>query len=160
MDKYLSTYTNKIDAKGRVSVPAPFRTNLAKEDFAGVFCYPALDRPAIDAGGALLMAHIDDLLEQVGPFAEDFEDLQGAVFGSSINLKIDQDGRIILPDEMKDHAGIKDQVTFVGLGQSFQIWEPEAYQRQAAQSRQKLRDFKSRQNAVAQKAGASVSTRE
>lgn len=160
MDKYLSTYTNKIDAKGRVSVPAPFRTNLAKEDFEGVFCYPSLDRPAIDAGGTRLMKHIDNLLQHVGPFAEDFEDLQGAVYGSSITLKIDGDGRIVLPDELKAHAGISDQVTFVGLGQSFQIWEPGAYLRQAEESRQKLRDFKSRQSKLAPAAGGSTGARE
>ncbi len=160
MDKYLSTYTNKIDAKGRVSVPAPFRANLTKEDFEGVFCYPSLDRPAIDAGGGRLLKHIDNLLQHVGPFAEDFEDLQGAVYGSSITLNIDQDGRIVLPDELKAHAGINDQVCFVGLGQSFQIWEPGAYRHQAEASRQKLKDLKSRQSKLANAAVGSGGARE
>lgn len=160
MDKYLSTYTNKIDAKGRVSVPLPFRTNLAKEGFEGVFCYPSIDRAAIDAGGGRLMTHIDSLLEHVGPFADDYEDLQSAVYGSSITLKMDGDGRIVLPDDLKDHADIADQVTFVGLGQSFQIWNPATYAKHAAESRQKLKDFKSRQSRLAQPGGGSGGARE
>ena len=50
MDRFVSHYMLRLDAKGRVSVPASFRAALARDGFDGLYCYPALDRPAIDAG--------------------------------------------------------------------------------------------------------------
>ena len=62
MDRFLSHFTNRFDAKGRVSIPAPFRQVLAKDGFEGVYAYPSLDQPALDCGGLKLLAEIDALL--------------------------------------------------------------------------------------------------
>ena len=101
MDKFLSTYENRIDAKGRVSVPAPFRNILTQEGFEGVFCYPSLDRPAIDAGGNRLIGQIDELIGNVGSFTEDYDDLSRAMYGDSIPLKITGRCRSSLPDNLQ-----------------------------------------------------------
>ena len=61
MDRFVSHYTLRLDAKGRVSIPAPFRAVLARDGFEGLYCYPALDRPALDAGGNALLAEIEAL---------------------------------------------------------------------------------------------------
>src|SRR5262245_30583527 len=59
MDRFVSTFINKIDAKGRVSVPAPFRAVLERDGYAGgIYCYPSLDAPALDAGGQRLAENI------------------------------------------------------------------------------------------------------
>ncbi len=142
MDKYLSTYQNRIDAKGRVSVPAPFRTILNQEGFEGVFCYPSLDHPAIDAGGTRLIGQIDELISKVGSFTDDHDDLSRALYGDSITLKIDGDGRISLPEDLKGLAGITDHVSFVGMGNHFQILSPETSDRLRQENREKLKDFK------------------
>ncbi len=142
MDKYLSTYLNKIDAKGRVSVPAPFRNILAQEGFEGVFCYPSLDHPAIDAGGNQLIGQIDELIGKVGSFTDDYEDLSRALYGDSITLKIDGDGRISLTDELKEYTGITDAVSFVGMGNHFQILAPDVSADLRQRNREKLKDFK------------------
>jgi len=55
MDRFVSHTTLRLDSKGRVSIPAPFRAVLSRDGFDGVYCYPALDRPAIDADGNALM---------------------------------------------------------------------------------------------------------
>ena len=65
MDRFVSNYTSRIDAKGRVSIPAPFRAALARDGYDGLYCYPALDRPAIDAGGNALLAEIDALIHNL-----------------------------------------------------------------------------------------------
>ena len=67
MGQFVSTFTNKIDSKGRVSVPASFRAILAKEDGEGIYCYPSLDAPALDAGGTRLVNQIGELLEELAP---------------------------------------------------------------------------------------------
>ena len=51
MDEFVSTFTNRLDAKGRVSIPASFRAVLVRDGFEGLYCCPTLDRQAVDAGG-------------------------------------------------------------------------------------------------------------
>ncbi len=137
MDEFVSTFTNKIDAKGRVSVPASFRTVLAQEQFAGIYCYPSLDDPALDAGGRRLQDRNRSLLDGV-PESRQRDLLSMALYGASETLTVDQDGRIVLPERLRDHAGISSHVTFVGMGEKFQIWEPEKFKHQFEESRQEL----------------------
>ena len=62
MDQFVSHYMLRLDAKGRVSVPATFRAVLTRDGFDGLYCHPALDRPALDAGGNALLAEIHALI--------------------------------------------------------------------------------------------------
>jgi MraZ protein len=143
MDRFVSTFTNKIDAKGRVSIPANFREVLARDGYdGGIYCYPSLDAPALDAGGERLAQKIDGLLEGLEPYSDERDELSVALYGDVQVLKIDQDGRIILPDDLKRHAGITAQVTFVGMGQKFQIWEPERCEAYRSAARSKVRDHR------------------
>ena len=143
MDRFVSTFTNKVDAKGRVSIPAGFREVLARDGYqGGIYCYPAIDRPALDAGGERLAQKIDALLEGLDDYSDERDELSVALYGDVQVLKIDGDGRVVLPQELRDHAGITDQVTFVGMGQKFQIWEPGRFDDHRASARDKARDHK------------------
>jgi MraZ protein len=127
MDRFVSTFTNKIDVKGRVSVPAPFRAILERDGYAGgIYCYPSLDAPALDAGGQSLAQKIDGLLEGLPDYSDERDELSVALYGDVQVLSLDQDGRIVLPEALRAHAGLETHVTFVGLGQKFQMWEPPA----------------------------------
>lgn len=140
MDGFVATYSNRLDAKGRVSVPAPFRTVLGRDGQDGVYCYPALDRPAIDGGGARLQHAIADRLAVFETFSDDHESLATAFYGESRVLKIDPDGRVILPEEFRAYAGIGDTAVFVGQGYKFQIWEPARFAERQRETRAHLRD--------------------
>ena len=143
MDRFVSTYTKKIDSKGRVSVPAPFRAALARDGFdGGIYCYPSLDTPALDAGGQRLVDKIDGLIEDLGPYSDGRDPLATALFGESEILKIDQDGRTIIPDRLREHANITKEVTFVGLGIKFQIWEPGQFEAYREKSRGQMADLR------------------
>ena len=126
MEQFVSTFTNKIDTKGRVSVPASFRAVLAKDSLDGIYCYPSLDAPALDAGGQRLIDKINGLVEGIAPYSDERDHLATALFGTSEILSIDQDGRTILSERLREHAGITSHITFVGLGEKFQMWEPSA----------------------------------
>jgi len=130
MDLFVANYTCRLDSKGRVSIPAPFRAVLARDGFAGLYCNPSLDRPAIDAGGHGLLAEINGLIGHYAPYSAEREELLVALYGRSETLKVDGEGRIVLSDMLKTHAAIGDAATFVGLGQRFQIWEPERFRAQ------------------------------
>jgi len=142
MDEFVSSFTNKIDAKGRVSVPASFRAVLAKEQSDEIFCHPALDSAALDAGGPRLVKHIRGLLEDLAPYSDEKDQLATALFGESEYLKIDNDGRIVLPQRLRDVAGFDGQVTFVGLGDKFQMWEPTQFEDARNAARSKVRDLR------------------
>jgi len=127
MSGFVSHYTKKIDSKGRVSIPAAFRAALARDGYDGLYCYPSLDMQTVDAGGNGLLAEIERRLGVFEPFTEEHDFLSTAFYGMSEVLNIDGDGRVILSDAIKDTAGIEDEVSFVGQGYKFQIWEPSRF---------------------------------
>jgi MraZ protein len=142
MDRFVSHFSLRLDAKGRVSIPASFRAVLARDGFAGLYCYPALDRPALDAGGNALLKEIETLIVGFPPYSEEREQFSTALFGTSEVLKTDGEGRVVLTEPLKMHADIKDEVTFAGLGHKFQIWEPGRFRAELAEATEKVRALK------------------
>jgi len=149
MDRFVSTFTNRLDAKGRISVPASFRAVLERQlggAAAGtppsIYCYPALDAPALDAGGERLAQTIDGLLAGLPDYSDERDELSVALYGDVHLLAIDGDGRIILPEGLRSHAGLGQQVTFVGLGQKFQIWAPERFEERRRIAREKVKEHR------------------
>jgi MraZ protein len=125
---FVSTVVNKLDAKGRVSIPAPFRLILAGQNTQGVYALPSFVNPALDAFGETLIAEFQQKLAALDPFFSEDHDAQAqAVLASAKLLSFDDEGRVRLPDEMIAHAGIKERVTFVGLGRKFQLWDPDTF---------------------------------
>jgi MraZ protein len=147
MDRFVSTFTNKIDAKGRVSVPASFRAVLERDGYTqgstgGIYCYPSLDAPALDAGGQSLASKIDRLLDGLPDYSDERDELSVALYGDVHILSLDQDGRIVLPEALCAHAGLSTSVTFVGLGTKFQMWEPARFAERRARAREKVQDHR------------------
>src|SRR4051794_32860972 len=112
MDRFVSNYTLRLDAKGRVSIPAPFRAVLARDGFEGLYCYPTLDGRSLDAGGNALLGEIEALIARFPPFSDQRDEFSLALYGTSETLKIDAEGRVVLTEPLKAHAGIADAVTF------------------------------------------------
>ena len=137
MSGFVSRFTNRIDRKGRVSVPAAFRQVLARDEFDGLYCYPSLDMQAVDAGGAGLMAEIERHLSRYETFTEEHDFLSTAFYGLSERLTMDPEGRVALSDTLMAAAGIAEEVTFVGQGYKFQIWEPGRYRDHEAEARRR-----------------------
>ena len=128
MNIFLSNTINKIDAKGRVSIPSQFRSVLENQGFAGVYLYPSFTSQSIDGGGESLINQISQSIEKMQLFAEETDALATALFSETYQLNYDQDGRVSLPESLMIHAGLKDRVTFAGIGQKFQMWEPSAFE--------------------------------
>jgi MraZ protein len=147
MDRFVSTFTNKIDAKGRVSIPAPFRAVLERDGYSqgssgGIYCYPSIDAPALDAGGERLAQKIDGLLAGLPDYSDERDELSVALYGDVQVLGIDGDGRIVLPEGLRRHAGLQDHVTFVGLGDKFQMWAPRAFEERRQRAREKAQEHR------------------
>ena len=142
MNRFVSNFVLRLDSKGRVSIPASFRAVLNRDGFEGLYCYPALDQPAIDAGGNALMSEIEALIAQQPLYSAAREQLALALYGTSETVKIDGEGRVILSDSLKSHAGITEAISFVGLGHKFQIWEPGRFRSELAEATDKVRALK------------------
>jgi MraZ protein len=106
--------------------------------------HPSLDLTALDAGGNALLADIDRLLSTLSPYSDERDSLATALLGTSEVLKADGEGRVILTESLKSFAEIGDQVTFVGHGSKFQLWEPERFRVHLAAARDSVRQLKQR----------------
>ncbi|MGA0563443.1 division/cell wall cluster transcriptional repressor MraZ [Ancylobacter sp. VNQ12] len=142
MERFVSTYAMRLDSKGRMSIPAPFRALIARDGLEHVYCHPALDLPALQAGGARLMAGIDSLIERYPPYSEAREELAAALYGSIETLRLDPEGRVVLSEGLKTHAQIRDEAVLVGLGDGFRIWEPSRFRVHLAEATAKVRALK------------------
>lgn len=124
---FFSSYQNRIDKKGRVSVPASFRAVLAKSDVGGVIAYRSLRNMCIEACGMARFEKMNAQIEAMDPFSEEREAFADMLFGQSIPLNIDGEGRVTVPPHLLEAAGISEEALFVGKGEVFEIWEPAAY---------------------------------
>jgi MraZ protein len=140
MRGFMGTHTNRVDAKGRVSIPAPFRAVLRAGAVDGpvqVVLRPSHKFPCIEGWSAAGFDELLASLDRLATYSDDHEDLAAALAGSAQLLESDKEGRISLPPTMAAHAGIGDVLSFVGAAKSFRIWEPAA-------AEQRLREANSR----------------
>lgn len=138
----MSNFTNRLDAKGRVSIPASFRAVLTRDGFEGLYVHPSLDAEAVDCGGNALLRDIDELLARFSPHSEERDVFSTALLGTSEILKVDTEGRVILTETVKAYAGIDTDVAFVGQGHKFQIWEPNRFRAHLEEARNRVRDLR------------------
>lgn len=124
MDRFLSSAINRIDSKGRVSVPAHFRAVVQKRGYGDLYALRALDVPALDVGGLDLLDRYEERIALEDPFLQTADDMSFFCHGDGAFLKLDQDGRITVTDFLREHTGIEAEVAFVGRGTFFQMWEP------------------------------------
>ena len=126
---FLSTYENKLDKKGRVSVPASFRSYLSNLGYNGVVCYPSFNNQSIEAWPQERIEKISNTIDALNPFEEKKDYFATSILSESINLQFDSEGRISLTSKLLKHAKIKNSMLFVGQGKTFQIWEPIAFEK-------------------------------
>ena len=126
---FLSTYENKLDKKGRVSVPASFRSYLSNLGYNGVICYPSFNNQSIEAWPQDRMEKISNSIDSLNPFEEKRDFFATSILSESENLQFDTEGRVSLSEKLLNHASIKNNILFVGLGKTFQIWEPKNFEK-------------------------------
>ncbi len=142
----MGTHQNRLDAKGRVSVPAAFRAALkAQADAAGdpaageMVLRPSHTHACIEAWPAGVFHALAAPLARLDLFSADHDDMAASLYADAVSVDADKEGRIVLPEALVAHAGLSDSVVFMGLGRNFQIWEPEAAERRRAEARERSR---------------------
>ena len=134
---FLSTYENKLDKKGRVSVPASYRSYLSNIGYNGVICYPSFNNSCIEAWPQDRIEKVTNAIDSLDPFEEKKDYFATSILSESINLQYDSEGRILIIHKLLKHAKIKNSMMFVGQGKIFQIWEPTIFEKFKVTARKK-----------------------
>lgn len=125
MAVFSGSYANKVDRKGRVSVPAPFRAVLNGQSFHGIAAFPTPNgNRSLDCCGVDWLDQLSERFASASLYQPDHDMAALVTLGAAQQLPFDGEGRVLLPAALLDHAGITDQVAFVGLGRRFQMWAP------------------------------------
>ena len=141
---FLSSYENRLDKKGRVSVPASFRSHLSSLGYNGFIAYPSFNHSALEACSQDRIEKLSNSIDSLNPFEEKRDYFATSVLSESANLQFDTEGRILISEKLLDHAKIKNNILFVGLGKTFQIWEPKIFEKFKVVARKKA--FQNRSN--------------
>ena len=126
---FLSTYENKLDKKGRVSVPASFRSYLSNMGYNGIVCFPSFNNQSIESWPQDRIEKISNAIDSLNPFEDKKDYFATSILSESINLQFDGEGRILITEKLLKHAKIKKSMLFVGQGKTFQIWEPTSFEK-------------------------------
>jgi MraZ protein len=149
MGQFSGYFLNKLDQKGRVSVPSTYRDVLKLSSRKGdkdmplapVVLRPSHQQPCIEGWTETAYDALKAHFDSYDLFSEDYEDLSVALFGDAMETATDSDGRIIVPDYMREHAGLPDTVMFIGGKDKFQLWEPEAGRRRLAEAKARIKSL-------------------
>ena len=141
---FLSSFENKIDKKGRVSVPATFRSYLNTLGYNGFISYPSFNHSALEACSQDRIEKLSSTIDSLNPFEEKRDYFATSVLSESESHQFDTEGRVSISEKLLNHAKIKNNVLFVGLGKTFQIWEPNNFEKFKSLARKKA--FQNRSN--------------
>ena len=118
-------------------MPASFRSYLSNLGYNGVICYPSFNNQSIEAWPQDRIEKISNTIDSLNPFEEKRDFFATSILSESINLQFDSEGRILLTPKLLKHAKIKSSMVFVGQGKTFQIWEPEIFEKFKVTARKK-----------------------
>ena len=139
MALFTGTFENKVDGKGRVSLPADYRDLLTDADQRSFYIFPSPNHDALEACDEAFMQRVADSIEEQADMFSDEEDGLSYIISSARRVQYDSTGRFVLPAEFAEHAGIDGKASFVGMNQRFQIWAPEKYAVREAEKRQRAK---------------------
>ena len=133
---FLSSFINKVDKKGRVSVPASFRMSLSQQEFPGIIAYSSFINPCIEACSMGRIEMMSQTIDNLDPYSESRDAFATTILGGCMQLSFDGEGRIILPANLIEFANLHEQACFVGKGATFEIWSPKIFEGYAAKARE------------------------
>ena len=136
---FLSTFHNRIDKKNRVSVPATYRAAISAQEYSGIIVYGSIMHRCIEACGMNRIKKMNDRIDSLDPYSSERDAFSASVFGDSVQLPFDGEGRVVIPERLMVEAGLTDMAVFVGKGEIFEIWEPKSFEAYMQQARELAR---------------------
>lgn len=122
--------TNRIDAKGRLAIPAKFREVVgqgARLVVTGKVFDPCLEVYTEERWRVLI-----ERLQSVSQVKPEVRRYRRLVYSAAEFCNLDRQGRILIPAHLRDHAGLTQEAEVVGSGETFEIWDPARWREEAS----------------------------
>lgn len=123
---FLGQFYHNLDEKGRLIVPAKYRDYLLP---GGAYVMQGFDQNLM----VLPSEKFEELLRRVNQMSMTesiTRILRRMVFSTASRVEIDKAGRILLPGFLREHANLENGTVVVGMGDYFEIWSPEGWEKQ------------------------------
>ena len=130
---FTGTFENKVDAKGRVSIPAAFRALIQASKSRQISLFPSFRFTCLEGMSLDMLTALASQNARVNLFAKAKTNPYSILFRSALTLSIDEAGRITLPEVLIEKAKLSGKAVFTGEGHSFKVWSPHAYTAQMDQ---------------------------
>ena len=149
--RFRGTEEVKVDAKGRISIPAKFRRvfEACDPDWSEsdqrphlVIVYGTRDWNHIRLYTIQAIDKIDDRIEMMQPGTAERSYLETVMHGLSDESEIDGDGRLVLPHKLRDKIGLSDKAVFMASGDHLKLWAPDEYEAELARIEAQVLDLK------------------
>lgn len=124
---FLSKYINNIDKKGRVSIPPQYRHILNEGEFKGLVIYQSIKNQCLEACSINKMTEKSAMINELDPYSDVRDAFETVILGGCSELPFDKEGRVVIPREFIDYAGIISQICLVGKGEVFELWQPDKF---------------------------------
>ncbi|EKE45331.1 MraZ, putative [Oceaniovalibus guishaninsula JLT2003] len=142
---FIGEHENKIDAKGRLSIPADFRRELEDGDpkwepgknASMLLVYGDHRRSHVEVMKITDMRDVYTKITRMPRGSIKRRDMERLYFQQALTATVDETGRIVLSARVRDKLGLDGTAMVVGNGSTFEIWKPETY---AANDLSNLRD--------------------
>ena len=131
--KLFGKYDHSLDAKGRLHIPAKMRKDLCDEnDEFYVTCHVATGEDGTETNclAAITSARWDILMENAEELPPEYEAHIRQLISGTEKYKLDGNGRVILSQKHRDHAGLDRDVVIVGMSKRAEIWDAAKWQEQ------------------------------
>ena len=142
MTEFVGKFLNRIDKKGRVSVPALWRPKLLGAEFSGIVAQLSNEYNSIDGYSQKYLDRYQEWLDQQDPLLEGNEYEATLIFGSSM-LPFDKEGRVLIPELIRNKTNLNNEALFVGMGRKFRVWEPSSFESYENEAREYMKKRKS-----------------
>jgi len=124
-------------------VPANFRSHLSSLGYNGFISYPSFNHSSLECCSQDRIEKLSETIDSLNPFEDKRDYFATSVLSESVSLQFDSEGRVLLTEKLLDHSKIKKNILFVGLGKTFQIWEPKLFEKFKIVARKKAHQNRS-----------------
>ena len=123
---FTSEYTGKLDAKGRLVLPAKMKANLPETSSNELFMREGFE-PCLELYPLIEYKKIYSKIAGLNEFNAEYRKLQRNFFRGSTTVELDTAGRLLIPKPMLQYANLDKEIVVVGMGNRMEIWNPEQY---------------------------------
>jgi len=136
-------FHHTMDSKGRVSIPAGFRTELRVDGDAAPVLTNLVDCPALGLFSQTRWLEIEERLASMSQMQPELQAVRRMLVSGAEDCGLDGNGRILIPPHLREHAGLEREVTIAGVGSRIEIWDKTRFEEEMKRMREDAHNISS-----------------